>query len=227
MTPHPMAKLLCPQCGKEYANSDSLRVHRRLHSANPKPCKCYECGKAFSTKSILRTHIEVIHLMIKKVKNIPCPQCRKMFCRKSGMLEHLNNVHRKSLHPCSHCDKSFWNESSLRKHWKQIYSDVGGEMGLEGAAIKIPKAGDDDVNVVMDVEEGEFKIEINPYDVLPPIDEETGDDLLLQSDNEGDPVTEEAPSSTPSPPQRSGLISLKNQTAGIQRRVNKLIKTAK
>lgn len=100
-------------------------------------------------------------------------------------------------------------------------------MGLEGAAIKIPKAGDDDVNVVMDVEEGEFKIEINPYDVLPPIDEETGDDLLLQSDNEGDPVTEEAPSSTPSPPQRSGLISLKNQTAGIQRRVNKLIKTAK
>lgn len=116
MTPHPTAKLLCYQCGKEYANSKSLRVHQRLHGANPKPFQCDECDKAFSQKPDLTKN--GVH---RGMKNFTCAECFKKFDRKGGMLEHLKSVHLNIRHPCDHCHISFMAKSSLRKHLKKAH----------------------------------------------------------------------------------------------------------
>ncbi|XP_035707421.1 zinc finger protein 479 [Folsomia candida] len=62
----------CDQCGKQCSQSGQLTVHKRTHSANPRPFWCAECDKTFALKAALLIHKKAVH---EKLKDVECPRC--------------------------------------------------------------------------------------------------------------------------------------------------------
>ncbi|XP_041434969.1 oocyte zinc finger protein XlCOF7.1-like isoform X1 [Xenopus laevis] len=106
----------CTECGKCFASSSSLTVHRRQIHTGEKPFSCSECGKCFASSSQLTVHRRQIHT---GVKPFCCSECGKCFVTTSQL-----NVHRRQIHTgekpfsCSECGKCFSFQSRLREHQK-------------------------------------------------------------------------------------------------------------
>ncbi|OXA40596.1 zinc finger protein with KRAB and SCAN domains 1 [Folsomia candida] len=108
----------CDQCGKQYTQNNNLKVHKRNHSANPRPFNCEECGKALSSKHALFLHKKMVH---QKLKDVDCPRCPKKFSTKGEMVKHMNGVHLKIPRLCPHCNKSFTYKGGLLTHVKKVH----------------------------------------------------------------------------------------------------------
>ncbi|KAF8362851.1 hypothetical protein PRIPAC_89774, partial [Pristionchus pacificus] len=90
--------LVCKECGKVYANTDSLRKHKaRVHekryaeAARSKRYACTEEG------------------------------CEKAFTTPGALQDHLNRHNGVAAHACDHCDKSFSTRAYYARHLSKYH----------------------------------------------------------------------------------------------------------
>ena len=84
--------------------------------------ECPECKKSFQTPSKLQTHIDCVHLKLKKFK---CPECEKHFGQKNNLKAHIKTVHegRKDF-VCNKCGKAFSLKYDLNNHIKMKAKEI-------------------------------------------------------------------------------------------------------
>lgn len=103
----------CDICGKQFANSQNLKVHKRLHSGQ-KPFICSYCGKSFNQSSNLVTHI-ICHT---GTRDYECEVCGKSFGRSSNLIQHRRVHTGEKPHKCEMegCDKAYMYSIDLKRH---------------------------------------------------------------------------------------------------------------
>ena len=88
---------ICLICGKSFANTSSLNVHRKKHD-NPKPFTCTfsGCDKKFS-KEMRDFHIKSVH----EKRTYKCPLCNHIQKYKHDVAKHIRKMHssRSGLQP--------------------------------------------------------------------------------------------------------------------------------
>ncbi|KAM9313838.1 uncharacterized protein KZ484_023688 isoform 2-T2 [Pholidichthys leucotaenia] len=102
----------CGECGRVFANSESLANHVSLHNIQ-RPFQCKFCGKAFPESKSFKRHDRVhrngkIHI---------CPQCGKGFVYRFGLSKHIQMVHGR-IKPfiCQICNKGFYTRRDVEAH---------------------------------------------------------------------------------------------------------------
>ncbi|GBN76598.1 Zinc finger protein 248 [Araneus ventricosus] len=83
-------KFICPECGKNFCQKETLVVHYRTHTGE-KPFPCDSCDKRFPSKSDLKKHSRT-HTGERPFK---CPICKKAFSNSSNRIKHYRNMHNK------------------------------------------------------------------------------------------------------------------------------------
>ena len=83
--------------------------------------KCDQCDKDYSCKTALKSHVEIVHLQIKK----QCDRCPTFFKTTKGLQYHMKSQHQNKTYPCSQCDRVFkqyisLNDHVLRHHEKRL-----------------------------------------------------------------------------------------------------------
>ncbi|XP_041983883.1 zinc finger protein 436-like isoform X2 [Aricia agestis] len=108
----------CEHCNKPYKTFEGLVHHNKLHHVKSASelCYCVECNIQFDNVALYTRHIS-ISTKHKKKAGIPCPECDKVYDRRSSMTNHYNHVHlKKTKHYCEPCEKYFLNGYRLRRH---------------------------------------------------------------------------------------------------------------
>ncbi|CAK1553194.1 unnamed protein product [Leptosia nina] len=120
----------CQICNRLFSKYHGLEVHyKNFHpelvykSFKRELSYCVECDKQFPSQYIYKRHLSTAAAHVqKKVVKIPCPECGKIFSRKTYMKNHYKLVHvRQSKHYCSICNKHFISGFSLRTHTKFVH----------------------------------------------------------------------------------------------------------
>jgi hypothetical protein len=106
-----------PDCGKTFARSEHLKVHKLTHSQlRPHKCDHDDCDKAFTTSSQLTRH----KLTHSGEKPYPCdhPGCDKAFTTSTNLKTHRLTHAGARTYRCDHagCDKAFVTAGSLAIH---------------------------------------------------------------------------------------------------------------
>ncbi|XP_050360150.1 zinc finger protein 420-like [Nymphalis io] len=119
----------CNLCHRNYKSYKVLMNHYFVYHAESmrkvkqeKPY-CVECDMTFENEYLYKRHLRsaVAHRPKIEVK-VPCPECGKVFSRKTYMTNHYNLVHvRKSKHYCEICDKYFITGYAIRTHKKFVH----------------------------------------------------------------------------------------------------------
>ena len=113
----------CQECGKSFADPQSLRIHNYVHYPELKPARkkprnletyeCIECVKTYKEKRSLEIHIDMIHKGIKRHK---CEYCAKEFGRRWGLQAHLMIHTGEMPFKCEYCGLGFRDKRYMVKH---------------------------------------------------------------------------------------------------------------
>lgn len=105
-------KFKCPQCPKQFHQTNQLNQHLRVHTGE-KPHACSECPRRFNQRFQLDRHVEGVH---KKVKKHRCPTCGKNFLYNNNFKAHLMRHSGQKDAECNICKKSFVTKNALFRH---------------------------------------------------------------------------------------------------------------
>ena len=85
---------------------------------------CTECGYASASSSALKSHIESVHM---KVKKYPCDRCPQTFYHAAGMRKHVEAVHERLLRlacPVANCSFRTDYKLALDQHVKSQHDKI-------------------------------------------------------------------------------------------------------
>ncbi|KAJ0170631.1 hypothetical protein K1T71_014002 [Dendrolimus kikuchii] len=115
----------CAECGKMLKPSGLLRHLEKVHNIKEPNSKkqyaqkgrlsCNECEYSAKRKWVLEAHVNRYHL---KVKPFVCNICKKEFCGKSRLSEHMATHSDSNTCYCSVCGKKFANKVCLKLHFR-------------------------------------------------------------------------------------------------------------
>ncbi len=112
-----------PGCDKDFADDDTLRVHKKS-SHEGIVYTCSYCPKTFTFPGNRDKHVLGVHDGVK----FPCPMegCDKEFTQKGNIQEHVARVHLGVLYPCliNGCDRTFNNRSNMKEHIKAVHMGI-------------------------------------------------------------------------------------------------------
>ena len=109
----------CPDCGKLFLDSRSLKVHSVVHTKQ-KRFECTVCGMKFTQKTSLNRHRK-IHTKDKKHE---CTECNLKFVQKYALTRHMLVHTGDKPHKCHHCPQSFRQIFGLTKHIRKYHSNI-------------------------------------------------------------------------------------------------------
>ncbi|XP_039762847.1 zinc finger protein 62 homolog isoform X1 [Pararge aegeria] len=123
---------MCYICNFEFKRKNYLAEHMKLLHPEHKEVKrkivkelayCVECDLQFASEYFYRRHLRYAVAHKRRIRaKVPCPDCGKIFSRKSYMDNHYKLIHvRKSQHYCELCDKHFINGYAIRTHKKFVH----------------------------------------------------------------------------------------------------------
>lgn len=136
----------CEICDKSFHTPSALQSHKQLHE-QPTPCqycdklvkpasmknhikikhsdmatckstiyKCEQCNYGSKKRHEYENHVNKVHL---KVKPFICQICKKSFCGKARLDEHLRTHSDDSNCFCIYCNKKFANKVCLKMHTRR------------------------------------------------------------------------------------------------------------
>ncbi|XP_050082807.1 zinc finger protein 652-B-like [Anopheles aquasalis] len=103
---------VCTVCERAFRSSKELANHEKVHS-NTKDFVCSVCDKAFLKRSYLKTHINTVHIGLKRHQ---CQVCGKQFSNSSNLIAHRRIHTGEKPFECPDCGTSFNQSSALARH---------------------------------------------------------------------------------------------------------------
>ncbi|CAG0886600.1 unnamed protein product [Cyprideis torosa] len=108
-------KVICTICGKE-VKTNHLRPHLQKHSTVR--VKCDQCGREYKNEVTLKVHIRYSHTKRKERPLLLCQSCGKGF-REQFKLKQHQLTHGEPKCQCPDCPKKFVTDQQMRKHAKK------------------------------------------------------------------------------------------------------------
>lgn len=109
---------VCDACGKAFRQRTSLNSHVRAAHKKEKTHACPHCNSAYFKRSKLLVHIKT-HT---GVRDVPCPNCPKMFSCRDNMVKHVKLVHAQTRdYKCTACDRAFKSSKHLVQHVLRLH----------------------------------------------------------------------------------------------------------
>uniref|UniRef100_A0A336M7M3 CSON005866 protein n=1 Tax=Culicoides sonorensis TaxID=179676 RepID=A0A336M7M3_CULSO len=103
----------CDECNLTFYTRNNLLIHKINRHSDLRPYKCDECQKAFKFRSQLKDHV----IRHRKIKNVPCPDCKAMFVMEKDVKIHQRLIHRRNYRfECADCGRKFQVKSQLTEH---------------------------------------------------------------------------------------------------------------
>ncbi|XP_055689565.1 transcription factor grauzone-like [Lutzomyia longipalpis] len=112
-------RVKCQQCGKEYAERNSLRRHMQMHKVTNETFTCDQCGRITSSKLALYKHKSIVH----SNKTFQCTLCEKKFKRAIVLKEHMASHTGEQLYSCKFCDRTFNSNANKYVHQKRMHPE--------------------------------------------------------------------------------------------------------
>ncbi|KAM3968985.1 uncharacterized protein ACR2FA_002894 [Aphomia sociella] len=118
----------CPVCRKLikpiYLKRHLKYTHAQKKVIKPKKnlkvVKCEWCGHMVTRKGELESHVNRFHL---KIKPYECNMCKKTFCGKERLKEHIQTHSKEHTRYCTICGKKYANRVCLKMHLR-LHSGV-------------------------------------------------------------------------------------------------------
>lgn len=125
----------CMACFKNFANSQNLKQHMRIHTGE-RPFVCPHCGKRFTQSGSLHVHLKTHSDSFPHV----CTECGAKFRIRSGLTRHRLKHTGQRPHVCGHCGKGFRQKHELNSHASVHTDSTPHECSACGAAFKQRRA---------------------------------------------------------------------------------------